>query len=280
MSEVRSNKKKGESNPQREMPFWKHVEEFRWALLRIAVVVLSFSVLAFVYKEIVFDLIILGPSKADFITYRILCSISESWGLEGLCIDNLQMSIVNLTLTGQFLRHISISIVSGIILASPYVIWELWRFVKPALKSNEKKYATYAVMVCVFLFLTGVLFSYYVIVPLTVNFLANYSISEVIKNTISLESYVGTVTSLTLIMGLVFELPVVMYLLGKFGIITSGFIRKQRKYAVVIVLIAAAFITPGSDAFSLLLVSLPLYVLFELSLWVMPGKKTEDEIKG
>ena len=262
------------------MPFWKHVEEFRWALLRIAVVVLSFSVLAFVYKEIVFDVIILGPSKADFITYRILCRISEGWGLDGLCIDNLQMSIVNLTLTGQFLRHISISIVSGIILASPYIIWELWRFVKPALKSNEKKNATYAVLVCVILFLTGVLFSYYVIVPLTVNFLANYSISEVIKNTISLESYVGTVTSLTLIMGLVFELPVVMYLLGKFGIITSAFIRKQRKYAVVIVLIAAAFITPGSDAFSLLLVSLPLYILFELSLWVMPGKKAENEIKG
>lgn len=280
MSEVRSNKKKGETNPQREMPFWKHVEEFRWSLLRIAVVVLTFSVLAFVYKEIVFDLIILGPSKADFITYRILCNLSESWGLEGLCIDNLEMSIVNLTLTGQFLRHISISIVSGIILASPYVIWELWRFVKPALKASEKKYATYAVLICVMLFLTGVLFSYYVIVPLTVNFLANYSISDVIRNTISLESYVGTVTSLTLIMGLVFELPVVMYLLGKFGIITSGFIRKQRKYAVVIVLIAAAFITPGSDAFSLLLVSLPLYVLFELSLWVMPGKKNEDEIKG
>jgi len=277
MSEVRSNKKRKDLNPAREMPFWDHVEEFRWSFFRIILVMLAFSVLAFVYKEIVFDIIILGPSKSDFVTYRWLCKLGDAWSLKELCIDNLEVNIINLTLTGQFLRHISISIYSGIILASPYILWELWRFLKPALKPREKKYATSALLICVALFLTGVVFSYYVIVPLTVNFLANYSISESVKNTISLESYVGTVTSLTLIMGIVFELPVIMYLLGKFGIITSTFIRKQRKYAIVIVLIAAAFITPGSDAFSLLLVSLPLYLLFEMSLLVMPKTKEEEE---
>ncbi len=279
MSEVRSNKKKNAANPEREMPFWDHVEEFRWAFLRIAFVIVALSTVAFLYKEIVFDLIILGPSRSDFITYRWLCKLAEYWSIDGLCVDNLEVSIINLTLTGQFLRHISISIFSGIILASPYILWELWRFLKPALKPSEKKYAVYALFVCICLFLIGVLFSYYVIVPLTVNFLATYSISDLIENKISLDSYVGTVTSLTLIIGIVFELPVIMYLLGKFGIITSKFIRKQRKYAIVIVLIAAAFITPGSDVFSLMLVSLPLYILFEASLWVMPGRK-DDGLAG
>lgn len=278
MAEFVSNKKKNRNdNPQKEMSFWKHVDELRWVLMRVVIVLVVVSGVAFAYKDIVFDMIIMGPRDPNFITYRVLCSLGHALNLNGLCIDSFELTIVNLTLTGQFMKHISISIYSGIILTSPYILWEFWRFIKPALKEKERKYTNYALLICVFLFLTGVLFSYFVIVPLTVNFLATYVLSETIKNTISLDSYISTVTTLTLIMGVVFELPVIMYMLARFGIITADFLKKKRKYAVVIVLIAAAFITPGSDAFSLVLVSLPLYVLFEISVFVIPKKKLIKE---
>ncbi|PKP21057.1 MAG: twin-arginine translocase subunit TatC [Bacteroidetes bacterium HGW-Bacteroidetes-21] len=278
MAEVVSFKKKNrDPNPQKEMSFWKHIDELRWVLFRIIIVMVVFSGVAFAYKEIVFDTIILGPRNQDFITYRVLCKLGHFLSMDGLCISSFDLSIVNLTLTGQFMKHISISIYAGVILSSPYILWEFWRFIKPALKPKERRYTNYALLICIFLFLAGVLFSYFVIVPLTVNFLATYVLSDAIKNTISLDSYISTVTTLTLIMGVVFELPIIMYMLARFGIITKGFLKKKRKYAVVIVLIAAAFITPGSDAFSLVLVSLPLYVLFEVSVWVIPKKKAVSE---
>lgn len=269
MSEVISFKKKNNPNPNKEMSFWGHIDELRWALMRVVIVVLSLSIIAFLNKHFVFDTVLLGPRNPDFITYQVLCKVGKYLSLDALCIPGFDLSIVNLTLTGQFMKHISISFYAGIILGSPYVIWEIWRFIKPALKESERKKTNSALITCILLFLFGVLFSYYLIVPLTVNFLATYSLSDAITNTISLDSYIGTLTSLTFAMGLVFELPVIIYFLGKFGILTKKKLKDSRKYAVVIVLIGAAFITPGSDAFSLLLVSLPLYLLFEISIFTI-----------
>jgi sec-independent protein translocase protein TatC len=171
-------------------------------------------------------------------------------------------------LSGQFTTHIWVALIGGFMVGSPYVLWELWRFISPALHEKERKYTTGVVFFASILFLSGVLFSYYIIVPMTINFLGNYQVSTLVKNTISMDSYISTVTILTLIMGLVFELPIVIYFLTKVGIMGPAFMRKHRRYAIVIILIIGAVITPTSDIPTLLIVSTPLYLLYEISIFV------------
>jgi len=206
---------------------------------------------------------------SDFLTYRALCKLSHLVGLgESLCMQTISFELINIQLSGQFTTHIWVSIVGGLILSSPYVLWEIWRFIKPALVDKEKKYTSGVVFFASLLFAIGILFSYYIVVPMTVNFLGNYQVSPLVKNTISMSSYISTVTVLTFVIGLVFELPIIIYFLTKIGLIGPAFMRKYRKHAVVVILIVAAIITPTSDIPTLVLVSMPLYVLYEASIFV------------
>ena len=252
-----------------EMSFLQHLEALRWHLVRSAAAVMIIAMVLFCYKEFVFGTVIFGPMHPDFFTYRALCKISHLIGLsDSLCMQSISFELINIDLSGQFTTHIWVSVIGGLILSSPYVLWELWRFVSPALHEKERKYTSGVVFFASALFIIGVLFSYYVIVPMTINFLGNYQVTPLVKNTIAMSSYISTVTILTFIMGIVFELPIVIYFLTKIGLLGPGFMRSNRKYAVIIILIVAAVITPSSDIPTLLIVSAPLYVLYEASIFV------------
>ena len=256
-------------NPDAEMSFMDHLEALRWHLVRSALAICVFGLALFFMKEFVFDTIILGPKHTDFWTYRMLCKIGKMVGAEqDMCITKIPFTLINTDLAGQFTMHMWIAFVGGIIVAFPYILWELWRFIKPALKDRERSSTRGFVFFATLLFLTGVLFSYYMIVPMTINFLGGYQISSEISNTITMESYISTVTTLTLATGLVFELPILIYFLTKFGIISPAFMRKHRRHAVVVILIVGAVITPSPDVSSQLMVSIPLYILFEISIFV------------
>lgn len=267
MVETITSKKKKKPDENTEMSFWDHLDALRGHLFRSAVAVMGFSVLAFLNREIIFDKIILAPKDSSFITNRLLCRLGELLHIDSLCMSNYTIDIVNLNLSGQFSTHLSISFYVGVILAIPYVIWEIWRFLKPALYENERKHSRGAVLVMSVLFLLGVLFSYYVLVPITLNFFGTYKVSDLVVNQISLSSYIGTIVSVIFSVGIVFELPVFVYFLAKVGIVTPAFLRKSRKYMIVIILVVAAIITPP-DIFSQILVSIPLLGLYELSILV------------
>jgi sec-independent protein translocase protein TatC len=267
LAETISTKKTHKPNPEKEMSFWEHLEELRWHILRSILVISAFTVLALMNRDILFDKILLAPKDVNFITNQWLCRLADILSTPALCFKDFSLDIVNLTMSGQFMTHLSISFAAGLLLSVPYVIWEIWRFVKPALKPKEKKSSGGAVIIMSGLFLVGVLFSYFLIVPLTLNFLGTYRVSELVKNQISLKSYISTVLSLVFATGLVFELPVFVYFFSRIGILTPSFMRKNRKYALIMVLIVAAIITPP-DVFSQLMVTVPLYGLYELSIFV------------
>jgi sec-independent protein translocase protein TatC len=185
--------------------------------------------------------------------------------VEALCLDNLALEIINIKMSGQFLTHLYVSIVSGVVLAFPFILWEIWKFVRPALLPNEKTYSRGGVLVSSFLFLVGVFFSYFLIVPLTLHFLGTYQVSDSVDNTISLSSYISTVVSVTFAVGVVFELPILVYFLTKIGVVTPEMMKKNRKYMFVILLALSAIITPP-DVFSQILVCLPLMLLYEISI--------------
>lgn len=276
MPEVITTKKKAiVTTPKKEWSFWETLDKIRGSLFRVVIALLIFSTLSFIAKDIIFNQILLAPSKANFVTYNILCQIGETLGQTNLCMSNLNLSIVNLTLSGQFMKHFWVSIYAGFILTFPYILLEIWRFAQPFLSPKIRKSVYRGIPVFTLLFFTGVLFSYFIIVPITIYFLSTYQISSIISNTISLDSYLTTVVTLTLAMGFVFEIPIVLFNLAKIGLVSKDFLKKQRKYAVIILLVVAAFITPGSDLFSLILVSLPLYALYEVSIFIIPKPKTE-----
>jgi sec-independent protein translocase protein TatC len=249
------------------MTFLDHLEALRWHLVRSVAAILVFALVAFFNKEFLFDGIILAPKNKDFLTYRVLCKLSERYNLD-MCFDQINFSVINFNMSGQFTTHMWIAFMTGFILAFPYIIWELWRFIKPALSEGEKKLSGGVVFFVSLLFLLGLLFGYYVIAPLSINFLGNYQISSEVNNTISLDSYINIVTMLSLSTGLVFELPMVVYFLSKLGIITPQFMRTYRKHAMVVNLILAAVITPSPDVTSQLLVAIPLFILYEISIYV------------
>lgn len=257
------------NNGKGEMSFLGHLEVLRWHLVRSAIVIFAFAVTLFCYPKFLFDTIIFAPKHPEFWTYRMLCSLDDLMGAGGmLCIKEIPFELINTELSAQFTTHMWISFVGGLICGLPYLLWELWRFIKPALRVKELKYAKGIVFFTSMLFLIGVLFGYYVIVPLSVNFLGSYQVSAEVKNTIQMSSFISTVTTITLAAGIVFELPIVIYFLSKIGIMTPTFMRKFRKHAVVVILIVAAVITPSPDITSQLLVAFPLYFLYEISIFV------------
>lgn len=248
------------------LTFWDHIEELRWHLLRSAAAILIGAVLAFVFKSIVFDLILFGPIQTDFITYRGLCWLSETFGLgDSLCITEIPFTVINLDMAGQFTAHINISIMVGLILAFPYVMYEVWKFISPGLYDNERSASTYMVLSTSSLFLLGVLFGYYLLCPFSVNFLGGYRVSELIASQINLGSYVSTVTMVCLASALLFELPVFVFVLSKLGILTPEVLKKYRKHSVVGIVFVAAIITPP-DITSQVVISIPVLFLYEIGI--------------
>ena len=251
------------------MSFLDHLEALRWHLVRSAVAIGVLGVVLFFLKDLIFDTIILGPKHNTFITYRAMCKLSHLIGAgDDMCISTIPFSLINTELSGQFTMHMWIAFVGGLIISFPYILWELWLFIKPALSEKERGNTRGFVFFASILFIIGILFSYFMIVPMTINFLGSYQVSAEIANTITMDSYISTVTTLTLATGLVFELPIIIYFLTHFGIISAAFMRKHRRHAVVVILIVGAIITPSPDISSQLLVSFPLYILFEISIFV------------
>ncbi len=256
-----------------EMSFLEHLEELRWHIIRSMVGILLAAILGFVFKDFVFDTLILGPTKEDFWTYRFFCHYTGM-----LCKGPGELNIFTKDLGEQFLLHIKVSFVLGFIIASPYVFWEMWKFIKPGLYDQEQKLAKYFVWICSALFMIGILFGYFVVTPMAVTFLANYSLSNVIENSVTLSSLIGNLTMIVLPAGLIFELPLVIYFLAKMGLVTPEFLKKYRKHAVVIILILAAIITPP-DVVTQLLVTFPLYILYEIGIYVAKYVTVQSEEK-
>ncbi|WP_028296985.1 twin-arginine translocase subunit TatC [Olivibacter sitiensis] len=274
-------KDKGKSI-EAEMSFFDHLEVLRWHLIRSAIAIIVFMGLAFAYYDFIFDKIIMGPKKVDFWTYRMMCLLSEKFHLgEDFCVKKINMNIINTDMAGQFTLQINSSLLIGIILGFPYLLFEIWKFIKPALTDNERKSANGFVFYASFLFVLGVLFGYYIVTALSVNFLANYTVSEDISNQITIDSYLASVATLTMGTGIVFELPIVIYILSRMGIMTPTFMRSTRRYAIVIILIIAAVITPSADVITMLTVSFPLFILYELSIVIAARveKNREKEMK-
>ncbi len=281
MHEEFSNKKIPDPKKEKEMSFWEHLEELRSHIFRALAAVIVFSIVAFIAKRFIFETIILAPKSSDFITNRLLCRLSEILSVKSLCMGDMNLNIQNISMSGQFMTHMYVSMISGLILASPFVLWEFWRFVKPALQPNERKYSRGAVVVSSMLFLTGVLFAYFLIVPLTINFFATYQVSPEIPNQIQLDSYISTIVSVVVACGIVFELPILVYFLTKIGIITPTLMKKNRKIMLVIVLAVSAIITPP-DIFSQILVSIPLIGLYEVSISISKRvyKARQEDLAG
>ncbi len=257
------------TNAGGEMSFWGHIDALRGHIIRSVIVVLTLAVVLFCYPEFLFDTIIFGPLSSDFLTYRAFCKLSHLLNLgDQLCFGHYTFKLQSLGLSDQFTSQMWISFIGGLLVGAPYLLWEVWRFIKPALHDKEKNASVGFIISATFLFVSGVLFSYYIIVPLTVNFLGTYQVSTRIENNFTMDSYISTVTTLTLAAGIVFELPVLVYFLSKFGLITPEFMRKYRKHAVVVILVVAAVITPSPDITSQLLVAFPLYFLYEASIFV------------
>jgi sec-independent protein translocase protein TatC len=257
--------KKG--NNEGEMTFLQHLEELRWHIIRSVVAVAVGAVVAFILKDFIFNHIILAPKSPDFITNRLLCRLADIVNAPALCINQEPLELISIKMSGQFTTHINISLIAGLVLAFPYVFWEFWSFFRPALYEKERKYARGAVTAASLLFITGILFGYYIISPLSINFLATYRVSEIVHNQINITSYIGSVTSVALSAGVTFELPIVVFFLARIGVITPEFMRKYRRHAIVVVLIIAAIITPP-DVFSQTLVSIPLILLYEVSIFI------------
>lgn len=248
------------------MSFLEHLEELRWTLIRAFIAILLGAIGLFFAKNWLFDYVVLAPKDQDFLTYQLFCDLSNALHLgDKLCLGDIPLTLQNITMSGQFSTHIVVSLIGGFILAFPYVVFEAWRFLKPGLREGEKKLARGIVFYASLLFMSGVLFGYYLIAPLSVQFLGGYQVSEAVANQISLNSFITTVTTVTLASGLVFQLPIVIYFLAKIGLVTPAFLKKYRKHALVVVLILSAVITPP-DITSQILVALPILLLYEVSI--------------
>src|SRR5690625_4274780 len=251
-----------------EMSFFDHIEALRWHVLRSLVVVLIGTIVVFIKITYIYDNVIMAPTRHTFITYKVFCKFGHIMGMgDKLCLDDVKISFQNFQLSGQFLQAISSSFIFGLVLSAPYTLWELWRFIKPAMKDNELKYSRGFVFWTSFLFFSGVAFGYFVITPYTVNFFAAYSISASIQNIITIKSYLTTLQQIILGTGLLFELPILTYFLAEVGVVTADFLRTYRKHAVVIIVILSAIITPP-DVASQIIVAIPLMGLYEISIWI------------
>jgi sec-independent protein translocase protein TatC len=259
---------KTKTKPAGEMTFLQHLEALRWHLIRSALAVVLLGMVAFVSKAFIFDVLLFGPKSPDFITYTFFCAQTRAWGLpEMFCFDAMPFELLNTRMAGQFSIHLWVSMAAGLIAAFPYIVWEFWRFIAPGLHTHERSAGRWGIAVVSLLFFIGVLFGYYLIVPLSVQFLGTYSISGEVQNLIDLGSYISTVVSVTLACGLLFELPVIMYFLARIGLVTADFLRTYRKHAFVVNLVVAAIITPP-DITSQILVAIPIAILYEVSIFI------------
>ena len=267
-----------------EMSFLDHLEDLRWHLIRICLSVVIVATLAFLFSRFVFDSIIFAPLDMSFPTYAFLCQAGTFIGVNTtFCAEEIPMIIQSRTMAGQFSADIWTSILAGFIVSFPYIIFQLWKFISPGLHSNERKHSRGFIIISSLLFFIGVLFGYYIVTPLSINFLANYSISSIVDNQIDISSYIGLVRSSALASGLIFELPIIVYFLTKIGLVTPSFLRKYRKYALVIVLILSAIITPP-DIASQVIVAIPILILYQVSIYISKvvirnQKEKEQQIK-
>ncbi len=265
--EEQSTKKRAKKTPQAEMSFLDHLEELRWHIIRSVVLIAVFAVVAFIMKDFIFNEIIFKPKMPEFWSNRMMAKLGELVGTDVLNINQKPLKLISLKMSDQFMLHFMVAIVLGLIMAAPFIFFEVWRFIKPALYDKEKKHASGAVFFTSLLFMIGILFGYFLIVPLSIDFLTTYSVSPEVENQINMRSYIGTVTSITFASGFIFLLPIFSYFLSKVGILTPQFMKSYRKHAYVVMFLAAAIITPP-DVFSQTMVAIPLLFLYEISIFI------------
>jgi len=261
---------------QSEMSFFEHLEALRWHIIRTALFILVFAIVAFIYfKKFFFDGIILAPTRVDFWTYRMMChmgnglhSVFSFINPDDFCVRAFKFHLINTEMAGQFTLQLNTSIMIGLIMGIPYLLFELWRFIRPALHEKERKAASGFVFYASFLFFLGVSFGYYIVTPLSVRFFATYDVSDTITNMFDVDNYISSITWLTLLAGIVFQLPMVAYILSSLTVVTASFMRRTRRYATVLILMLAAVITPSPDALTMLVVAAPLFLLYEFSIMV------------
>ncbi|MES2416619.1 MAG: twin-arginine translocase subunit TatC [Bacteroidota bacterium] len=266
---IDSIKNKGKSL-EAEMSFFDHIDVLRKHLLRALAVVTLLTCVAFYFSDFIWSTIIMGPKDPSFWTYRMMCKLVElipSIGSD-FCITKIDAKIINTEMSGQFTLQMNSCITAGLVLGVPYLLFEIWLFIKPALLDTERRSSRGFVFFASMLFLAGILFGYYIIAPLSINFLINFTVDPSIQNTFTIDSYLSTVLTLTLGTGIIFQLPVVIFILSKLGIMTPQFMRKSRRYAAVLVLVVAAVVTPTADPYTMMIVALPLFLLYELSIMI------------
>jgi sec-independent protein translocase protein TatC len=268
------NKKK-----HKEMSFLSHLEELRWLLVRSTAVILVLAIVAFFFSDFIFDTIIFGPKDPNFVTYQFFCQISQQFGYDSLCMTEMPFIIQNVSMGGQVSVLIWVCITAGFILGFPFVLWELWKFISPALYDNEKKHARVFILTASLLFFAGVLFGYYIIVPLSVQFFGTFYVSPEIVNEFNLESYINLIKSSAVASGIFFELPILIYFLTKLGLVTAKSLRSFRRYTIIIVLVLAAIITPP-DVISQIIVAIPIMILYEMSIWIAVLMERKEKTKN
>ena len=276
---TKKNKKRGKKQDHAEMSFLDHLEELRWHIIRSVIAIIVFAIIAFIMKGFIFDTVILSPKNPEFWTNRMLAKLGDLVGSDALKINQQHLNLIAIKMADQFMMHIMVSIIAGLIIASPVVFYEFWRFIKPALYEKEKKHASGAVFYTSVLFLLGVLFGYYLIVPLSIHFLGSYNVSEEVVNQINTRSYISTLTSISFAPGVVFLIPIFSYFLSKVGILTPQFMKTYRRHAYVVMLLLSAIITPP-DIFSQVMVCFPLVFLYEIGIIISRRvvKKREKEL--
>ncbi|AZQ58671.1 twin-arginine translocase subunit TatC [Maribacter sp. MJ134] len=264
--------------PPNEMSFLDHLEELRWHLIRSTLAIVIIGVAAFMFRGFIFDTVIFGPKKMDFPTYRLFCDIATFLGFDSdFCADKLPFTIQSRLMSGQFSAHIWTSIWAGFIIGFPYVLYEMWKFISPGLYEKERKNSRGFILIASLLFFMGVLFGYYVVAPLSINFLGTYQVSAEVTNEFDLASYISTVRTSVIACGILFELPIIIFFLTKVGLVTPEIMKKYRKIALVIVLILAAVITPP-DVTSQIIVAIPVLILYQVSIYIS-GRVIKNELK-
>lgn len=260
----------GSDNPEAEMGFFDHVEALRWHILRSVIAVAVCASVVGVFYDFFFNTIILGICSKDFPTYRLMCAVGEKLNLkDAICIDkDIPLQLQNTALFGQITLLFQYSIIIGFVMAFPYIVYELWRFVAPALSAEQQKKTGRIILASSVFFFIGVLFCYFIIIPFSVNFAVSFTISDKIKNNFTIDNYIDFFTVMLLAIGAVFELPMIVYFLSRIGILGAGIMRNVRRYAIVFIIIAAGIITPSPDVFTQSIVAIPIYLLYELSILI------------
>ncbi|RZJ28421.1 MAG: twin-arginine translocase subunit TatC [Flavobacterium sp.] len=263
------------------MSFLDHLEELRWILVRSATAVVISACVVYFFADWIFDKVIFGPTDVNFVTYRSFCDLSHYLGFaDSICVTEMPFIIQNTEMEGQVNIFVWICVLGGFILSFPYILYQFWNFISPALYEKERKNAKFFISVSSILFFLGVLFGYYVVVPMSVNFLATFSVSTIVKNQFSIDSYMSMFKTSVIASGLYFELPIIIYFLSRLGLVTPQFLRKYRKWGVVIILIIAAIVTPP-DVVSQVIVAIPMLAIYELSILIsamVTRKKVKENV--